>query len=184
MLGYYENDTLFPAHNREHALKQIPDLQNKFKDYDSYGSATLEEIYGTDFLEESLALEAETFSNSILINAETGFELVKLPQIAQISAVFGIVYDDFDRDGTDDILIAGNLYNSELETPRNDAGKGLFLKGDGKGGFQAMRVYESGLYIPGNVKKLMAIGLGKGSSARKGIIAGINDSYVKLISAQ
>lgn len=184
VLGYYENDTLFPVHNRENSLKQIHEIQNKYKDYHSFGSATLAEIYGADKLEESLVLEAKTFSNGILINIEDGFELVKLPQIAQISAVFGIVYDDFDKDGLDDIIIAGNLYNSEMETPRNDAGKGLFLKGDGKGGFQAIRGYNSGLFIPGDVKKLKAIQLGEGPSAKKGVIAGINNSYVKLIIAQ
>lgn len=184
VLGYYENDTLFPVRNRENSLKQIPDIQNRFKDYHSFGSATLEEIYGSDYLEESLKLEAKTFSNGILINTEAGFEILKLPQIAQISAVFGIIYDDFDKDGFKDIIIAGNLYNSEMETPRLDAGKGLFLKGDGKGGFQAWRVYDSGLFIPGDVKKLKAIQLGKGPSARKGVIAGINNNYVRLITVQ
>ena len=184
VLGYYENDTLYPVHNRENSLKQIPDIRYKLKDYHSFGLATLEEIYGTGNLEESVSLEAKTFSNGILINTEAGFEFVKLPPIAQISAVFGIVYDDFDHDGLDDIIIAGNLYKTELETPRNDAGKGLFLKGDGKGGFQARRVYDSGLFIPGDVKKLKALRLGKGPSARKGVIAGINDNYVKLITTQ
>ena len=108
--------------------------------------------------------------HSILMNTGMGFELVKLPQFAQISAVFGIVYDDFDHDGLEHIVIAGNLYNTELETSRNDAGKGLFLKGDGKGQFKAMRGYDSGLFIPGNVKKLKAIRLGKGESAKKGVI--------------
>jgi hypothetical protein len=172
------------VHNRENALKQIPGLGNKFKDYHSFGSATLEEIYGADNLKESDLFEAKTFSNSILINTGADFKLVKLPRFAQISAVFGIIYDDFDKDGLDDLVIAGNLYNSETETPRNDAGKGLFLKGDGKGEFQAIRGYESGLFIPGDVKKLKALRLGKGPSASKGVIAGINNNSLKLIITQ
>jgi hypothetical protein len=184
VLGYYENDTLYPVQSRESALKQIPGLRNKFKDYNSFGSATLEEIYNADNLEESDLFEAKTFSNSILINTGEGFKLVKLPQFAQISAVFGIIYDDFDKDGLDDLVIAGNLYNSETETPRNDAGKGLFLKGDGKGEFQVIRGYNSGLFIPGDVKKLKALRLGEGTSARKGIIAGINNNFIRLIITQ
>ena len=184
VLGYYEHDTLYPVHNRESALKQIPGLRNKFKDYNSYGSATLEEIFNAEILEESDIFEAKTFSNSILINTGEGFKLVKLPQFAQISAVFGIIYDDFDKDGLNDLIIAGNLYSSEMETPRNDAGKGLFLKGDGKGEFQVIRGYDSGLFIPGDVKKLKALRLGEGPSARKGIIAGINNNYLRLIITQ
>jgi hypothetical protein len=184
VLGYYENDTLYPVHNRESSLKQIPSLKNRFKDYNSFGSATLENIYYAGNLEESDLFEAKTFSSSILINTGMGFELAKLPLLAQISAVFGILYDDFDNDGLDDIIIAGNLYNSERETPRGDAGQGLFLKGDGKGGFQVIRGYDSGLFIPGDVKKLKAIQLGEGPSARKGVIAGINNNFLRLITAQ
>lgn len=44
--------------------------------------------------------------------------------------------------------------------------------------------YDSGLYIPGDVKKLKSIRLGKGSSARQGIIAGINNDFLKLIFVQ
>ena len=184
VLGYYENDTLYPVHNRENSLKQIPGLRNKFKDYHTFGSATLEEIYGEENLEKSVSLDAKTFSSSIFINTGEGFEIVKLPQFAQISAVFGIIYDDFDKDGLDDMIIAGNLYNSEMETPRNDAGKGLFLRGDGKGEFQVIRGYDSGIFIPGDVKKLKALQLGKGPSARKAVIAGINNNFLSLIITQ
>ncbi len=184
VLSYYENDTLYPVRGKECASEQIPSLKRKFNDYDSYGSATLDDIYDPSSLEKSDLLEAKTFASSLLINTTNGFELKRLPNIAQISAVFGIIYDDFDHDGFEDIVMAGNLYNSEVETPRNDSGQGLFLKGNGKGEFQPVRGYDSGLYIPGDVKKLKAIRLGKGSTARKGIIAGINNNFIKLVSTQ
>jgi len=184
VFGYYENDTLWPVHNRESSLKQVPGLNTRFYDYHSYGSATLEELYYAGNLENAELYEAKTFSSSLLINTGAGFELEKFPQIAQISPIFGIIYDDFDNDGWDDLIIAGNLYNTEMETPRNDAGQGLFLKGDGTGNFEVIRGYDSGLYIPGDVKKLSAIRLGKGSAERKGIIAVLNNNHVKLITAQ
>ncbi len=182
VLGYYENDTLFPVHNRESSIKQIPGLGRKFKDYHSFGSATLENIYNAGNLRKADSLEAKTFSSSILINTDKGFKLEKLPHMAQISAVFGIIYDDFDNDGLDDMIIAGNLYNTEMEIPRNDAGQGLFLKGDGKGGFQVIRGYDSGIFIPGDVKKLKSIKLGEGPSASNGVIAGVNNNYLRLIT--
>ncbi len=184
VLGYYENDTLYPMHNRENALKQIPGLEHRFKDYSSFGASTLADIYDADNLEESELFEAKTFSSSMLINTGEGFTLEKLPLLAQISAVFGIVYDDFDNDGIDDLVLAGNLYNSELEIPRNDAGKGLFLKGDANGKFRTIRGYDSGLFIPGDVKKLKALRLGQGPAARKGLLAGVNNGYIKLVVAQ
>jgi len=55
-----------------------------------------------------------------------------------------------------DIVLGGNLYGSEVETPRNDASLGLFLKGNGEGDFEAMSVYESGLQIKGEVRHIEA----------------------------
>ena len=39
-----------------------------------------------------------------------------------------IVVKDFNNDTKLDIVIAGNLYSSEVETPRNDASNGLCFK--------------------------------------------------------
>ncbi|MCF6351820.1 MAG: FG-GAP-like repeat-containing protein [Cyclobacteriaceae bacterium] len=181
VLSYYENDTLYPLRGKQCSSEQIPGLKKKFKDYNSFGLATLEDIYEPESLKKAALLEAKTFASSILLNTTSGFELVQLPKMAQISAVFGIVYNDFDNDGMDDIILAGNLYNSEVETPRNDAGQGLFLKGDGKGGFTPIRGYKSGLYILGDVKKLKPIRLGAETTAKKGIIAGINNDFIRLI---
>jgi hypothetical protein len=182
VLSYYQNDTLYPLRGKQCSSEQIPSLKKKFKDYNSFGLATLEDIYEAGSLATSDSYEANTFSSSLLINTLDGFDLKVLPSMAQISAVFGIVYDDFDKDGFKDIIIAGNLYNSEVETPRNDAGKGLFLKGDGSGGYVPIRGVRSGLFIPGDVKKLRAINLGRGPSARKGVIAAVNNGYVQLVA--
>lgn len=65
--------------------------------------------------------------------------------------------DDYDGDGNLDCLIAGNLFESEIETPRNDSSVGLFLKGDGKGHFKAVDRMESGFYAPGDVKDMAEI---------------------------
>jgi hypothetical protein len=53
ILGYYENDTLWPIHNKESSMKQIPGLNTRFGDYHSYGLATLEELYYDGNLENA-----------------------------------------------------------------------------------------------------------------------------------
>ena len=65
--------------------------------------------------------------------------------------------DDFNKDGNLDALIAGNLHASEVETPRNDAGVGLLLEGNGKGAFDAIPARESGLLLSGDVKDMTRI---------------------------
>ena len=43
--------------------------------------------------------------------------------------------DDYDHDGKKDILLAGNIEHARIKIGKIDASYGVFLKGDGKGGF-------------------------------------------------
>ncbi|PXX31235.1 FG-GAP repeat protein [Arenibacter sp. ARW7G5Y1] len=181
VLSFYQNDTLFPLRGKECSTQQIPSLKKKFKDYTSFAAATLEDVYDRQSLEKATHYLAHTFSNSILINKSDGFELKKMPLEAQVSSVFGSLYDDFDGDGLNDLVIAGNLFNSEVETPRNDAGTGLFLKGDGSGNFEPIKNYTSGLHIPGDVKKMKSIIIGKNKNPKKGLLIAANNDFVRLL---
>ena len=58
-----------------------------------------------------------------------------------------------------DIIVSGNMYNSEIETPRNDGSVGVFLKFDPESGFQAISTKESGLFLNGDVKDMEFINL-------------------------
>lgn len=42
------------------------------------------------------------------------FEIKPLPDLAQISPVFGIIASDFDQDGNLDIITGGNLFGTLL----------------------------------------------------------------------
>ncbi len=80
-----------------------------------------------------------------------------MPIEAQSSPINGILADDFDGDGNLDLLMAGNLHVSEVETGRADAGIGFFLKGDGNGGFETKFFNETGFFANGDVKHLEMI---------------------------
>ena len=54
---------------------------------------------------------------------------MSFPISPSFPSVNSIVIDDYNHDQHPDILIAGNLYDAEIETARNDAGFGLLLLG-------------------------------------------------------
>ena len=96
---------------------------------------------------------------------------------AQLSCINQILIDDYDKDGNLDALIAGNLFWSEVETPRNDSGYGMFLKGDGKGDFNSIPVTESGFFVPGDVKNMSTINF----KNQEIILAAKNNSQLQYI---
>jgi hypothetical protein len=132
----------------------MPAIKHKFKDYNSFASASLNQIYTSKLLDESLSYEITSFASIYLENDGGKFSAKSLPQLAQLSSINKFVVDDFNADGNLDVVLAGNLYNAEVETPRNDASFGLFLQGDGAGNFTAQTMMDSGLKIVGDVRDM------------------------------
>ena len=177
VLSYYNDGEKFPVRGRECSSQQIPGIKTKFPDYASFSNATLEEVYTKQDLENSLHYQVRSFASVYLENRDGKFVVHQLPKEAQLSNINQILVDDYDRDGHLDALIAGNLYWSEVETPRSDAGTGLFLKGNGQGGFTPLQAFESGFFTLGDVKDMAEIVIGDG----KVIFVAKNNYYSEFI---
>jgi hypothetical protein len=96
-----------------------------------------------------------------LNNGKGGFTKKALPAEAQLSSMYGIAVTDADKDGKMDIVMGGNFYQSKPEVGIYDASYGCVLKGDGRGGFTAIKPQQSGVQIKGAVRDLMVLQRGK-----------------------
>lgn len=160
VLSYKSDDTEYPVRGRQCSSEQMPAIKEKFKNYNSFASASLEEIYSDQMLEESLKYEITSFASVYLQNNNGKFIAKPLPYQAQFSNINALVVEDIDRDGYLDVVLGGNLYNAEVETPRNDASYGLWLKGDGANGFRALAPRETGLVFRGDIRNMKPIKVG------------------------
>lgn len=157
VLSYYDHGVAFPVRGKSCSTEQIPSLSTKFKSYEEFGGSDLGSIYGKS-LSTAYNLKSKTFASAYIENMGNGnYNTQPLPSLAQVSSINSILIKDYDLDGNKDLLISGNLYSSEIETPRNDAGTGLLLKGDGKGGFLPLSIKESGFYAPKDAKQMKVI---------------------------
>ncbi|WP_202928108.1 VCBS repeat-containing protein [Cyclobacterium salsum] len=179
VLSYLNQGVRVPVRGRECSSQQIPAIKAKFKDYKSYASASLEQIYTSEDLEKSLHFEVKSFEHQYLENLGDGtFKITPLPFFSQISSINSFVSLDINEDGYLDILYAGNLYGSEVETPRNDSSYGGVLLGDGNGGFKSQMPYQSGLMIRGEVKSAKKMKLADGN---EGVLFAKNNDFLQLI---
>ncbi|RYE37316.1 MAG: RNA-binding protein [Sphingobacteriaceae bacterium] len=168
----------FPVPSREDLLKQMISLKKKFTNYKLYADATMDEVLTDEQKKGTLRLKANTLESCYLRNDGNGkFTIIPLLKEAQISAMNGMVVDDFDADGNLDIIISGNDYGTEVTIGRYDASNGLFLKGDGKGNFKKLSILESGIYIPGNGKALVKL---QSSSGKYLLAASQNRANLKV----
>lgn len=153
VLSYQEKGVAYPLRGRECTSNQMPFIKEKFPSYHDFGMADLATVYGEEELKKSTHYKATTFETTYVENlGNFQFRTHQIEGVAQFSSVNSILIEDFDKDGNLDALLSGNLYQSEVETPRNDAGYGVFLKGNGKGRFVTLYPNESGLLVRGDVK--------------------------------
>ncbi|SDW24905.1 FG-GAP repeat-containing protein [Hydrobacter penzbergensis] len=145
----------FPAQTRDDVVKQMISMRNKFQNYKSFATATMDQLFTKEQLQGALILHANQFNSCFVKNEGNGhFSLHPLPAQAQFSVLNGMLVEDFDGDGNLDVLINGNDYGTEVSVGRYDALNGLLLKGNGKGDFAPMSILQSGIFIPGNGKAL------------------------------
>lgn len=78
-----------------------------------------------------------------------------------------------------DIISAGNLLHSEIETPRNDAGIGQVIQ-TSNDGFTLIDSNQSKLFLNGEVKDIATIRLGK--EKKVGILVAVNNDELKLMT--
>ncbi len=154
-MGYHQDGKLYPVNDFMKSMQQNPGLRDTILTNNGFSISTLYDIYGEGNLNKALHYKIHTLATSYIENKGNGkFELTPLDIPAQISNVNAILIQDIDLDSFKDLVLAGNLYAMEPETTRDDAGIGLWLRGDGNGYFTPVPLSESGLYIPGDVRYL------------------------------
>ena len=177
VLTYYNFGIEYPLRGKQCSSQQVPTLNETFETYDLFASSDIVDVYGEDNLTSALQYDATTFSSTYFENNGNGtFKAKPLPSMAQISSINDILINDYNNDQYLDVMVAGNLYNAEVETSRADAGFGLLLLGDGKGNFRHLDKSRSGIDIPYNVKSLIEINTENG----KLILAGCNDDTLQV----
>ena len=150
ILAYRDADAgslrpLQPFHVVERGL---PLLGMFYPTYESYARATFEEIYRDD-LRNAPAWEANWLETTLFLNRGGGFEARPLPVEAQLSPAFGVCVADADGDGFEDVFLSQNFFATHPEISRQDAGRGLWLRGDGRGGLSAVDGPRSGVAVYG-----------------------------------
>ncbi len=176
VLSYEQNGEYFPLRGKQCSSQQIPEITEKFPSYDLFGKSTLNKVYEGQ-LDSNKLLVVHDFSSAIFVNENGKFVRQNFAHDVQYFNWNSIELLDVNADGNVDIVVAGNLYESEVETPRGDAGNGLVLLGDGHGNF-TKQVTSSRNWGNSNVKNIRAITV----HGKPSVLIGSSNSVLKLIT--
>lgn len=157
LICYFIQGKSYPMASRDEMTDQIVSLRQKFPTYDSYANATIENILSSEQLKSAKKLSANHFETTYFENNKGIFEAKKLPLQVNFFPVFAISTGDFDHDGNQDILFAGNTDHARIKIGKVDAGYGTLLKGDGKGHFEYVPQLKSGLSVRGCTRDIIKL---------------------------
>jgi hypothetical protein len=157
--AYYKSDgKSYPLNLRDDILAQIPSLKKKFLKYASYAGKTIDEVFTKEELAHAQKLSVQQTQSCVFYNDGKGhFKMEPLPEMAQISPVFGILATDLNGDGKKDIFLGGNFYGLKPEIGRYDASYGVTFFSGSDNHFKYSKPSSSGLFIKGEVRDVKEI---------------------------
>jgi len=128
--------------------RAMPFLNRFIPSFEAYGRTTVAGLF-ENLSEPVRELKVTTLDAMIFLNRGDHFEGQALPIEAQFAPSFGVNTGDFDGDGNEDIFLSQNFFAVYNEDSRQDAGLGLWLRGDGRGGFVSVPASVSGISVFG-----------------------------------
>ncbi len=157
-MSYTIGDQTYPAYSRDEICEQVPSLRKRFTNYRDYANATLETCFDEQQLRQAKKKRITELRTLVLENKAGAFVPHPLPGPAQYAPVYGILADDFDRNGTTDLLLMGNNSRMRLRIGKVDANHGLLLSNRGGWRFDEVPSDKTGLFVRGDVRDVKRVG--------------------------
>ncbi len=157
-MSYLIDGKRYPAYSRDEICEQVPSLRKKFTNYQSFADATIETCFDEQQLKQAKSREINELQTMVLENKDGALIPHPLPTIAQSAPVYGILADDFDHNGTTDLLLMGNNSRMRLRIGKVDANHGLVLSNDRNWQFSEVPNDKTGLFVRGDVRDVKRVG--------------------------
>lgn len=112
---------------------QLNYLRKKYRSYKDFAGKTVEEIFGKEELKNTTLLTVTTLASGYLKNERGTFTFHPFKDVnLQLSPITEMLKYDFNTDGQDDILLAGNYFGVTPYHGRFDSFAGAIIQNNGE----------------------------------------------------
>ncbi|SDB63236.1 Repeat domain-containing protein [Flavobacteriaceae bacterium MAR_2010_188] len=126
------NGTYYPVANLDALGSNIVSLRKKFTTYKSFAGKSVEEIFDEKILKDSEVLEVNVLASGYLKNDNGSFTFVSFPDDLQVAPITSFLKFDFNNDGKQEVLAAGNYFGVTPYQGRFDSYLGSLIYSDKK----------------------------------------------------
>jgi hypothetical protein len=140
---------LAPLNGYARVRVAMPDLPGRVANFAAYADATADQVIGP-FASKIERKTSVSLDHMVFFNRGDHFEARPLPREAQFAPAFYVGVADFDGDAYEDVFLSQNFSSTAVGMPRYDGGRGLLLKGNGRGGLEPLPATRSGIVVYGD----------------------------------
>ncbi len=148
----------YPLEGLDGLASQMVQLKKKFNTYSSFAGKTVEEIFEKEVLDKAEVRIVEELQSGYLKNENGRFRFIPFTETLQVAPIMDFLIYDFDADGQNDALAAGNYFGVKPFHGRFGAFPGALIKG----AETVIAGYQLGLDLNGkSVRHLNMISVGE-----------------------
>ncbi|GAA4400319.1 VCBS repeat-containing protein [Nibrella viscosa] len=166
-----------PVFLKREMAEQFPFLKTRILKHADYATKSLQDLFPGEVLRNCRIKQVTYLKSALALNNGTGqFAVAALPDAVQRSCVNASAWEDLNRDGRPDIIMAGNFTQFLPQLGMLDACQGLVLLNRGQGRFGVLPSRQSGYLVGEEAKQISLIRI----NGRKHLITLINNAAPKV----
>lgn len=125
-----KNGDYYPLEGLDELSAQMVSLRKKFTTYKSFVGKSISQISDQKALKSSKVLEVSTLQSGYLQNNGGKYSFVPFTTELQVAPIRAFLEYDFDKDGSTEILAAGNYFGIKPYHGRLDSFSGALIKNE------------------------------------------------------
>ena len=123
----FKNGKYYPILGLDEMAGQMVSLRKRFRDYKSFAGKSIDEIFDSKTLSTAEILDVHTLASGYLKNDSGNFKFVPFKNELQVSPITAFLAYDFDGDGREEVLTAGNYFGVQPFHGRFDSFPGALI---------------------------------------------------------
>ncbi len=133
IIAIEKNGNYYTLQGLDELAGQLNYLKKKYRSYNDFAGKTVEEIFGKEGLKNTTLLTVTTLASGYLKNDGGTFTFHPFKDVnLQLSPITEMLKYDFNADGQDDILLAGNYFGVIPYHGRFDSFAGAIIQNNGE----------------------------------------------------
>ncbi|MEM7380376.1 MAG: VCBS repeat-containing protein [Bacteroidota bacterium] len=118
----------YPIEGLQGLSAQLEPLRKKYPNYSDFAGRSVEEVLGEEYLKKATILKTTELRSGYLENKDGHFSFVPFDTDLQVAPIMAFLRFDFDQDGKEELLAAGNYFGVKPYHGRFGSFAGAMIK--------------------------------------------------------